>query len=252
MQFTNDQIQRYARQISLKKIGVKGQKKLLSSRVLIVGAGGLGSPIAIYLAALGIGNIGVVDNDKIEISNLHRQILFETQDIKKNKTLIASKKLKKLNPNIKIITFNKKLNKSNIKNTIKNFDIIVDGSDNFRTRFLLNDFCIKSKKILISGAINKFDGHVYTFNFKKINNTPCLRCFMPLMPANDMNDCERDGVIGTLAGIVGSIQANEVVKEILGIGNTLCGYILIIDALKLSFRKVKLNKNRKCLCNVKN
>ena len=146
MQFTNDQIQRYARQISLKKIGVKGQKKLLSSKVLIVGAGGLGSPIAIYLAALGIGNIGVVDNDKIEISNLHRQILFETQDIKKNKTLIASKKLKKLNPNIKIITFNKKLNKSNIKNTIKNFDIIVDGSDNFRTRFLLNDFCIKSKK----------------------------------------------------------------------------------------------------------
>jgi len=252
MEFTDDQIERYSRQISLKKIGVDGQKKLLSSKVLIVGAGGLGSPIAIYLAALGIGNIGIVDNDKVEISNLHRQILFENSDIKKDKTISASKKLKKINPKIKIITFQKKLCKSNIKSIIKNFDVIVDGTDNFKTRFLLNDFCIDNKKILISGAISKFDGHIYTFNFNDIDNSPCLRCFIPRMPANDRNDCEHDGVIGTLAGIVGSIQANEVVKEILKIGLTLCGYILIIDALKLTFRKVKLNKNPRCRCNVKN
>ena len=156
------------------------------------------------------------------------------------------------NPKIKIITFQKKLCKSNIKSIIKNFDVIVDGTDNFKTRFLLNDFCIDNKKILISGAISKFDGHIYTFNFNDIDNSPCLRCFIPRMPANDRNDCEHDGVIGTLAGIVGSIQANEVVKEILKIGLTLCGYILIIDALKLTFRKVKLNKNPRCRCNVKN
>ena len=230
MKFTKKQIDRYSRQIILKKIGVVGQKKLLESSVLIVGAGGLGSPIAIYLSALGVGKIGIIDKDKVEISNLSRQIIFSTKDIKKKKSTAAIK---------------------NINKIAKKFDLIVDGSDNFRTRFLINDYCLKNKKILVSGAISKFDGQIYTFNFRK-KKSPCLRCFIPTAPvALDVDNCEYEGVLGTLGGIVGSIQANEVIKEILKIGDTLCGYILIIDGLKMTFRKVKLNKRIDCSCNEK-
>jgi len=251
MKFTKKQIDRYSRQIILKKVGVIGQKKLLKASVLIVGAGGLGSPIAIYLAALGIGKIGIVDKDNIEISNLSRQIIFSTDDLKKKKSSTAINKLRKINPDIKLLSFNKKLTKKNINQIAKNFNLIVDGSDNFRTRFLINDYCLKYKKILVSGAISKFDGQVYTFNFSK-KNSPCLRCFITHVPVNlDIDNCEYEGVLGTVGGIIGSIQANEVAKEILGIGDTLCGYILIIDALKLTFRKVKLNKRSDCYCNEK-
>ena len=251
MKFTKKQIERYSRQIILKKIGTVGQKKLLKSSVLIVGVGGLGSPIAIYLAALGIGKIGIVDKDKVEISNLSRQILFSTPDIKKKKSIAALKKLKKINPDIQIKSFNTKLKKENIDHIGNNFDFIIDGSDNFTTRFIINDYCLKEKKILISGAISKFDGQVYTFNFSK-KNSPCLRCFIPKMPDNpDTDNCEFEGVLGTIAGIIGSIQANEIVKEILGIGSSLCGYILIVDSLKLNFRKVKLNQRSDCICNEK-
>ena len=251
MKFTRKQIDRYSRQIILKKIGVAGQKKLLRSSVLIVGAGGLGSPIAIYLAALGIGKIGVIDKDKVEISNLARQIIFDTNDINKKKSSVAINKIKKINPDIKVKCFNKNLTRMNINQIAKNFDLLIDGSDNFRTRFLVNDYCFKNKKILISGAISKFDGQVYTFNFNK-KNSPCLRCFIPKMPNNpDVDNCEYDGVLGPLAGIIGSIQANEAVKEILKIGDTLCGYILVFNALKLNFRKVKLNKRSDCYCNEK-
>ena len=249
MKFTKKQIDRYSRQIILKKIGVIGQKKLLKASVLIVGAGGLGSPIAIYLAALGIGKIGIIDKDNVEISNLSRQIIFYTSDIKKSKSAVAINKLKKINPDTQVQSFKKKLTIKNINQVAKNFDLIVDGSDNFRTRFLINDYCLKNKKILVSGAISKFDGQVYTFNFSK-KNSPCLRCFISHTPTNlDVDNCEYEGVLGTLGGIIGSIQANEVAKETLGIGNTLCGYILIIDALKLTFRKVKLNKRSDCYCN---
>ena len=252
MKFTKKQIDRYSRQIILKKIGAAGQKKLLKSSVLIIGVGGLGSPIAIYLAALGIGKIGIVDKDNIEISNLSRQIIFTTGDLKKNKSSTAISKLRKINPDLQLQSFNKKLTKQNINQVAKNFDLIVDGSDNFRTRFLINDYCLENKKILVSGAISKFDGQVYTFNFSK-KKSPCLRCFIPIMPGNpDIDNCELEGVLGTLGGIVGSIQANEVIKEILGIGDSLCGQILIIDALKLTFRKVKLNKRSDCHCNEKN
>ena len=251
MKFTKKQIDRYSRQIILKKIGVVGQKKLLKSNVLIVGAGGLGSPISIYLAALGIGKIGIIDKDSVEISNLSRQIIFSTNDLKKNKSSVAINKLRKINPDIKFHSFSKRLTKKNINQIAKNFDLIVDGSDNFRTRFLINDYCLKNRKILVSGAISKFDGQVYTFNFSK-KKSPCLRCFIPKMPSNpDVDNCEYEGVLGSLAGIIGTIQANEVVKEILEIGDTLCGYILIIDALKLTFRKVKLNKRSDCYCNEK-
>ena len=248
MKFTKKQIDRYSRQIILKKVGVIGQNKLLKSSVLIVGAGGLGSPIAIYLAALGIGKIGIIDKDNVEISNLSRQIIFETKDVNKKKSYAAINKLKKINPDIQLVSFNKNLTIININQIAKKFDLIVDGSDNFRTRFLVNDYCLKNKKILVSGAISKFDGQVYTFNFSK-KKSPCLRCFIPKMPRNpDSDNCEYEGVLGPLAGIIGSIQANEVVKEILGIGDTLCGHILIIDALKLTFIKVKLNKRSDCYC----
>ena len=251
MKFTKKQIERYSRQVILKKIGIIGQKKLLKSSVLIIGAGGLGSPIAIYLAALGIGKIGIVDKDKVELSNLSRQIIFENNDIKKIKSSSAISKLKRINPDIQLKSFNKNLTAININQIAKKFDLIVDGSDNFKTRFLINDYCLKNKKILVSGAISKFDGQAYTFNFSK-KNSPCLRCFIPKIPSNpDVDNCEYEGVLGPLAGIIGSIQANEVVKEILGIGDTLCGHILIIDALKLTFRKVKLNKRTDCYCNEK-
>ena len=250
MKFSKKKIDRYSRQIILKKIGVIGQKKLLKSKVLIVGAGGLGSPISIYLAALGVGKIGIVDKDNVEISNLSRQILFSTNDLKKSKSITALNKLKKINPEIKLESFQKNLTIQNINQIAKKFDFIVDGSDNFRTRFLINDYCLKKKKILVSGAISKFDGQIYTFNFLK-KKSPCLKCFIPNLPTNLDDNCETEGVLGTLAGIVGSIQANEVVKEILNIGHTLCGYILIIDALKLTFRKVKLNKRSDCSCHEK-
>tara|TARA_B100000029_G_C17497055_1_gene931317 strand:- start:472 stop:1233 length:762 start_codon:yes stop_codon:yes gene_type:complete len=251
MKFTKKQIDRYSRQIILKKIGIPGQKKIFKSRVLIVGAGGLGSSIAIYLAALGVGKIGIIDKDKVELSNLARQIIFSTKDIKKKKSSTAIKNLKKINPSINFQAFNTRLTKKNISKIAKNFSIIVDGSDNFTTRFLINDYCLKNNKILISGAISKFEGQIYTFNFTQ-KKSPCLRCFIPQLPSNpNIDNCEYEGVLGTLGGIIGSIQATEVIKEIVGIGDTLCGYILVIDALKLRFRKIKLNKRSDCYCNEK-
>ena len=251
MKFTKKTIERYSRQIILKKIGTIGQKKLLKASVLIVGAGGLGSPIAIYLAAAGVGKIGIIDKDNVELSNISRQIIFSTNDVGKSKSSVATSKLKKINPNIILKSFNKKLDRNNINKIGKNFKIIIDGSDNFRTRFLVNDYCLKNHKILISGAISKFDGQVYSFNFSKIKS-PCLRCFIHSEPINpDVDNCENEGVLGTLGGIVGTIQANEVIKEILKIGDSLCGYILIIDALKMTFRKVKLHKRSDCYCNEK-
>ena len=251
MKLKKNEIERYSRQIVLKKIGAAGQKKLLNSSVLIVGAGGLGSPISLYLTAMGVGKIGIIDKDKIEISNLTRQIIFETNDIKKSKASTAIKKLKKINPSIKLQSFNEKLTSRNINKISKNYNLIVDGCDNFKTRFLINDYCLKNKKILISGAVSRFEGQVYTFNFSK-KKSPCLRCFIPKMPQNvETDNCEFDGVINTVCGMVGSIQANEVVKEIIQIGDSLCGNILLIDALKLSFRKVKLNKRIDCYCNGK-
>ncbi len=252
MKFTNKKIERYSRQIVLKKIGVIGQKKLFKSSVLIIGAGGLGCPIAIYLASAGVGKIGIIDKDKVEISNLTRQIIFSIQDVKKYKSIVAIHKLKKINSDLQLLSFNKKLTLKNIDDIAKKFEIIVDGSDNFRTRFLVNEYCLKTKKILISGAIDKFDGQVYTFNFSKAKS-PCLRCFIPRIPDEDLDrdNCEREGIMGPLAGIVGTILANEIIKEIIKIGNSLCGFILIIDALKLTFRKVKINKRSDCSCNEK-
>ncbi len=236
----------------LKKIGPIGQKKLLNSKVLVIGAGGLGSPILIYLAAMGVGNIGIIDHDKINISNLHRQILFETKDVKKDKVKIAGEKIKRINPDINVYNYKNKINKNNINKIAKKYTVLVDGSDNFKTKFLINDYVVKSKKILITGAINKFDGQIFTFNFQNNNKSPCLRCFFQTYPSDELLNCEIDGIFSTLAGIAGTIQANEVVKEILNIGNSLCGYMLIINSLDISFRKAKIKKREKCICNGKN
>ena len=245
MKFTEEQIEIYSRQITLKKIGPIGQKKLLTSKILIIGMGGLGSPAAIYLARMGVGNIGIVDNDKIDLSNLHRQILFDKQDIKKNKVQIVKTKLNRINSDVKIDTFNTNINEKNIDRIAKKYSLIIDGSDNFKTKFLLNDYCIKNKKILIIGAINKFDGHIFTFNFKNKNN-PCLRDFyQEEIMTDEILNCEYEGIIGTVAGIVGTMLANEVLKQILNVGKNLNGFVLILDLLNLNFRKVKINKRKK-------
>ena len=241
-------IERFSRQIVLKDIGILGQKKILSSRVLIIGAGGLGSPVVEFLSRAGIGSIGVVDDDKVNLSNLHRQSLYNTSDIGKFKVKIVKDKIKKINSNIKVTIYKIRLNNNNFKKIINDYDYIVDGSDNFTTKFLLNDYCLKFKKVLVTGAISKFDGHVFTFNFKN-KKVPCLRCFFQESEiSDDLLNCESEGILGTVAGIVGTIQANEVLKKILNIGTRLDGYIFILDLLHLNFRKVKLKKRKNCFC----
>jgi molybdopterin/thiamine biosynthesis adenylyltransferase len=241
-------IERFSRQIILKDVGILGQKKILSSKVLIIGAGGLGSPVAEFLSRSGVGSIGVVDDDKVSLSNLHRQSLYNTPDIGKFKVKIAKDKIKKINPNTKVTIYKIRLNNNNFKKIINDYDYIVDGSDNFKTKFLLNDYCLKFKKVLVTGAISKFDGHVFTFNFKN-KKIPCLRCFFQESKiSDDLLNCESEGILGTVAGIVGIIQANEVLKKILNIGTGLDGYIFIIDLLHLNFRKVKLKKRKNCIC----
>ena len=241
-------VERFSRQIILKDIGILGQKKILLSKVLVVGAGGLGSPAIEFLSRAGIGTIGIVDNDKVSLSNLHRQSLYCTSDLGKYKVIVAKKRIKKINPDIKIKIFNLRLGIDNIKHIIKNFDHVVDGSDNFKTKFLLNDFCLKEKKTLVTGAISKFDGHVFSFKFQN-KDLPCLRCFFQEDSiSDDLLSCESEGIIGTVAGITGIMQAHEVLKIILNIGKNLNGFILILDLLNLNIRKVKIKKRKSCLC----
>ena len=241
-------VERFSRQIILKEVGTIGQKKFLSSKVLIVGAGGLGSPVAEFLSRAGVGTIGIIDNDNVSLSNLHRQNLYLTKDVGKSKVKIAKDKIKKINHNTKVKTYKIRLNNKNSKKIINNYDYFVDGSDNFKTKFLLNDFCLKFKKILITGAISKFDGHIFTFDFKN-KKIPCLRCFFQENEISDeLLNCESGGILGTVAGIVGSFQANEVLKKILNIGKDLDGYIFILDFLNLNFRKVKIKKRKNCFC----
>ena len=236
------QIERFSRQIVLKDIGAPGQKKIIQAKVLIVGMGGLGCPAAEFLTRAGIGSLGIVDPDEVDLSNIHRQSLFNVKDLKKSKVLAAKKKLKKINSKTNINCYKISLNKKNCLNIIKRYDFVIDGSDNFETKFLINDFCKRLKKFLVTGAISKFDGHIFTFNFKS-KKTPCIRSFFQENEIfeNTLN-CEYEGVLGTVAGIVGIFQANEILKKILGIGKDLNGYMLILDLLNLNFRKVKLTK----------
>ena len=243
MEIDSSQFKRFEKQIILKKIGLAGQKRIFSANVLVIGLGGLGCPLLTYIASSGVGKIGIVDFDKVEISNLNRQTLFSPSDIGKFKVNQAKKAINKINKKIKVIPFKKKLTSKNIKKIFSSFDIICDGTDNYNTRYLINDFCLKNKKILISSAISKFDGQLMKFNFKK--KGPCYRCFIP-SPPDFENNCETEGIFSPVAGIMGSLQANEVLKCILNSKNDLTNHVLIFDSLKTEFRKSKISINPKC------
>ena len=241
---TKKEIEKFSRQIILKNIGALGQKKILDSKVLIIGMGGLGCPAADFLIRSGIGTLGIVDHDIVSLSNIHRQSLYDEKDINQSKVKIAKKKLNKINPKTKVNIFNFKINKSKFKKIIKNYDYIIDGTDNFKSKFLINDLCLKYKRYLVTGAISKFDGHIFTFDFKN-KNIPSLRDFyQEEIVTDEILNCEYEGILGTVAGIVGTMLANEVLKQILNIGQNLNGFILILDLLNLSFRKVKINKKK--------
>ena len=243
MKISSKEYQKFSKQIILKKIGVIGQQKLKSAKVLLLGMGGLGCPLSIYLASLGIGTIGIVDDDKVELSNLNRQIIYNINDIGKYKVDVAKKKIKLINKKIIIKSYKIRVNKTNIDKLIKNFDIVCDGTDNFKTRLLVNDHALKQKKILISAAVSGFDGHIFKFNFKK--KTPCYRCFLPEIPEQN-NNCESDGVIPTITGIMGTLQANEVVNSILNFNSNLEKKMIIFNSIKMNFRSVNLSINKNC------
>ena len=236
------QIERFSRQLVIKNIGPKGQKKILSSKVLVVGIGGLGCPAAENLVRAGIGTIGLVDNDIVNLSNIHRQSLFDTKDVKKPKVSVAAKRLNKINPLTRIETYKSRLDEKNIEKIIKNYEIIIDGSDNFKTKFLINDCCMRLKKKLITAAISKFDGHIFTFDFKDKKTASLKNFYQEKEISDDILSCEFEGVLGTTASIVGTTQANEALKMIMEIGQNLKNQILIIDLLNLNFRKVKFKK----------
>jgi len=244
MSLNLSEFKRFEKQIILKKIGISGQNKIKKSKVLIIGMGGLGCPLLTYLASAGIYNIGIADQDKVEVSNLNRQILFNTADLGKYKVIQAKSKINKIYKKIKIKTFNQKVSISNINKISKDYDIICDGTDNFNTRYIINDHCKKNKKILISAAISRFDGQLFKFNFKK--EGPCFRCFMPEKPIQE-NNCETEGIFSPVAGMLGSLQANEVLKTILGLKDDLDNNFLIFNSLKMTLRKIKINVNSDCL-----
>ena len=239
------EIEKFSRQIILKNIGALGQRKIQDAKVLIIGMGGLGCPAAEFLTRSGIGTLGIVDHDRVSLSNIHRQTLYTEKDINKSKVKIAKKKLNEINPKTKINIFNYKLNKIKFNKIIKNYDYIVDGTDNFESKFLINDISLDYKKFLVVGAISKFDGHIFSFDFKNKNN-PSLRDFyQEEVVTDDILNCEYDGILGTVAGIVGTMQANEILRKILNIGQNLNGFILILDLLNLNIRRVKLKKRKK-------
>ena len=240
---SKSELKRYNRHIIMSEIGIKGQEKIKDAKVLVIGAGGLGCPILQYLTAAGIGTLGICDFDFIDESNLQRQILFGTDDIGKSKAKTAAKKLTLLNPFIKFNIHDVKLDKSNAIELFNQYDIIVDGSDNFPTRFLVNDACVISGKPLVFGAIYKFEGQVSVFNYK---NGPTYRCLVPEQPdSSEMLSCSQIGVIGVLPGIIGSYQASEVIKIVTETGNVLSGKILLIDTLTVSHNIIEFKRNEK-------
>ena len=239
-------IDRYSRQIVLKNIGISGQKKISQSKVFIVGAGGLGSPISDLLCRAGVGEIGIIDHDKVSLSNLNRQTLYNSNDINKFKVQVLKQKLKKINPLVKVNIFKKKIDKQNIDKLTSRYEIIVDASDNFETKFLLNKNKINYKKKLVVGAISKFDGQIFVFDFKK--KGACLQCFYQEKPSDEILNCDQEGILGTTANIVGSLQANEVLKFIIGSKNILENSILILNTLNLKMRIVRFKKIKKCIC----
>lgn len=244
MEFTDDQLQRYSRHIILPEVGGKGQKKILNARVFVVGAGGLGCPVGYYLAAAGIGTIGMIDNDTVELSNLQRQIAHSTKTLGIHKVDSAKATFEALNPDVNVVGIKERINKGNIMDLIKDYDIVVDGSDNFPTRYLVNDACVLLKKPLVSGAILKFEGQVTTV---LPGEGHCYRCLFEEMPPPGLvPSCQEAGVLGAITGVVGALQATEVLKLVLGKGDVLKNTLLIYDALRTTFRRVKVPKNPAC------
>lgn len=235
--------QRYQRHLTLPEVGEEGQLKLKQARVLVIGAGGLGSPASLYLASAGVGTLGLVDFDKVSLSNLQRQILFSTDEVGQSKVDRASERLRALNPEITIKTFPLKLSADNIREIFTDFDMILDASDNFSTRYLVNDACVLMGKPNIHGSIHRFDGQLSVFDS---HQGPCYRCLYPAPPKGYVPNCAEGGVLGVLPGIVGSLQALEAIKLILGQGETLIGQVMIVDALGLNFHKMKLPKDPSC------
>jgi len=254
LDFTETQINRYARHILLPEVGGVGQAKLLDSRVLVIGAGGLGSPLILYLAAAGVGTIGIVDDDTVDLSNLQRQVLHHTQDVGKPKVQSAAEAVQAINPDVKVEAHATRLNVENAAELIAGYDIVADGSDNFETRFLINDACYFAKKPLVSAAILRFDAQLATFRpFTGPDGEspgPCYRCvFREPPPPGQIPTCAEAGVLGALCGMVGSFQATEVIKELLGIGDSMAGKLMIIDGLGAEVRKITVNPDPGCpLC----
>jgi len=246
MDFSDQQIERYSRHIILKQVGVKGQEKLLQSKVLIIGTGGLGAPAAMYLAAAGVGTIGLVDLDAVELSNLQRQIIHSTKDIGKPKVLSGQETINEMNPDVKVVTYKEWISSANINDIIKDqdYDFVIDGTDNFPTKFLINDACVILQKPFSHAGIIRFEGQTMTYVPGK---GPCYRCvFMDPPPPDAVPTCKQAGVLGVMGGIIGTIQATEMIKYILGVGELLTGQLLVFDALQMSFRKIKISNRDQC------
>ncbi len=243
-ELTSAELERYSRHIVIPEVGIEGQKKLKASKVLIIGAGGLGSPLCLYLTAAGIGTIGIVDFDEVSFSNLQRQVLYTGEDVGMPKAGTAKQKLEALNPNVELITYDAKLTSGNALEILKEYDIVADGTDNFATRYLVNDACVFLHKPVVYGSILRFEGQVSVFDSA---NGPCYRCLYPEPPApGDVPSCAEGGVLGVLPGIIGSIQANEVIKYLLGKGELLTGRLLMLDSLAMKFKELKYKKNPDC------
>ncbi|HEY3776991.1 MAG TPA: molybdopterin-synthase adenylyltransferase MoeB [Rhizomicrobium sp.] len=251
MALSDEQLERYARHIVLREVGGAGQAKLLAARVLVVGAGGLGSPLILYLAAAGIGTLGIIDDDAVALSNLQRQIAHGSADIGTAKTESAARAVRAINPDISLELHNARLSPGNALELIRRYDIVADGSDNFATRFLVNDACYFAERPLVSAAVTEFDGQLSTFRAgDKTRRYPCYRCIFPEAPPPDAApSCSEAGVLGAAAGVMGSLQALEILKEILGIGESLAGHLLIYEALTSRLRKIAVRPDPACpLC----
>jgi len=244
MILNDEQIERYSRQILLPKIGGGGQERLLAAKVLVVGVGGLGSPVAAYLTGAGVGTLGLVDSDSVDITNLHRQIIYSTDDLGKAKVEAAKVRLERMNPDVKVIVHKLRLTSANIMAVIKDYDIVVDGTDNFPARYLINDACVLAGKPLVHGAFFRFEGQAMVI---KPGEGPCYRCmFSEPPPPGAVPSCQEAGVLGALAGVIGLIQATETLKLILRIGEPLVGKLIIFNSLEMGFRKVKVPQDKNC------
>ena len=249
MDFTDEQLDRYARHIILREVGGSGQMALLRAKVLVVGAGGLGAPMLLYLAAAGVGTIGIIDDDVVELSNLQRQVIHATADIGKNKVDSAAETIAALNPDVTVVPINARLSADNAVEIIGAYDIIADGTDNFTTRHLVSDTCVALGKTLVSAALGPFEGQLATFKPHAGDGLPCYRCFLPEAPPPDAErTCADFGILGAVAGVLGTMQALEILKEITGAGESLAGKMLLVDAQNMMMRRIGLPKDPACPC----